>query len=189
MLTKLSLWLLKISTPLLVLICLALFLVFSALVLPDQTANAETYSAELGSPDTSLFYTAADLYRMAEGYGAHGRAAYIRARFTFDLIFPLVYTAFLVTAISLLTKTSNLSGPLWARINLLPISGMVFDFLENISASIVISRYPHRTAVIDSLAGIFTLFKWVFLVASFLVLVILAVFSWRRRARFSNKRE
>lgn len=188
MLTKLSLWLLKISTPLLALICLALFLVFSALVLPDQTVNAETYSYELGSPDTSLFYTAADLYRMAEGCGAHGRAAYIRARFTFDLIFPLVYTAFLVTAISLLTKTSNLSGPLWARINLLPIAGMVFDFLENISASIVISRYPHRTAVIDSLAGIFTLFKWVFLVASFLVLVVLAVFSWRRRARFSNKR-
>jgi hypothetical protein len=173
MLTKLSNGLLKFSTGPLTLACLVIFLVFGALVLPDQAARAEVYSAEAGSPDTSLYYTASDLYRMAEAYGPAGRAAYIRARFTFDLVFPLVYTAFLLTAISWLVKRADLPWGTWGRLNLLPVGGMLFDFLENISAATVMSRYPQTTAVIDHLTGVFTLFKWVFISSSFVVLVVL----------------
>lgn len=173
MIAKLSHWLLKISTGPLALACLVLVLVFSAIVLPDQMAKAEVYSSDVGSPDLSLYYTAADLYRMAEAYGPTGRAAYIRARFTFDLVFPLVYTAFLVTAISWLVKRANLAWGRWGRLNLLPVAGMLFDFLENISAATVMSTYPQTTAVLDHLAGVFTLIKWVFISSSFVVLVLL----------------
>lgn len=173
MVTKLSNGFLKISTGRLTLACLVLFLIFSALILPDQAARAEVYSGEVGSPDTSLFYTASDLYNFAEAYGATGRAAYIRARFTFDLIWPLVYLAFLVTAISWLLKHTDLSWERWGRLNLLPVAATVFDYLENISASIVMGRYPQTTPVIAHLAGVFTLFKWIFIVASFSLLLIL----------------
>jgi hypothetical protein len=173
MLTKLSNSFLKFSTGPLTLACLVIFFVFSALVLPDQAAKAEVYSGEVGSPDTSLYYTASDLYTKAEAYGPVGRAAYIRARFTFDLIFPLVYTAFLVTAISWLVKRSDLAWGSWGRLNLLPVAGMLFDFLENISAATVMSRYPQTTAVLDHLSGAFTLIKWVFISGSFVVLIVL----------------
>ena len=175
MLTKRSNWLLKISTGPITLACLAIFLIFSVLVQPDQAAQAEIYSAEVGSPDTSLYYTASDLNRMAEAYGSQGRTAYIRARFSFDLIFPLVYTAFLVTAISWLIKRSNLDWRTWGLLNLLPVMGMLFDFLENISTSIVMARYPQSTVVVGHLAGVFTLFKWLFIGASFLVLLFAGV--------------
>jgi hypothetical protein len=177
MIAKLSHWLLKISTGPLALACLVLVLVFSALVLPDQMAKAEVYSSDVGSPDMSLYYTAADLYRMAEAYGPTGRAAYIRARFTFDLVFPLVYTAFLVTAISWLVKRANLAWGRWGRLNLLPVAGMLFDFLENISAATVMSTYPQTTAVLDHLAGVFTLIKWVFIAGSFIAAVVLTVLA------------
>ena len=186
MITKFSQWLLKISTGPLVLACLVLFLVFSALVLPDQLAKAEVYSSDVGSPDLSLYYTAADLYRMAEAYGPTGRTAYIRARFTFDLVFPLVYGAFLVTAISFLVKKASLGWQTWGQMNLLPIAGVVFDFLENGSAAIVMARYPQFTAVLDHLAGVFTLIKWLFNAASYVALVILVIIVLVRRLRLKT---
>lgn len=180
MLTKLSNWLLKISPGPLTLACLVLFLIFSALVLPDQAAKAEVYSGDIGSPDTSLYYTAGDLYRMAEAYSPQGRAAYVRARYTFDVVWPLVYLAFLATAISWLVKKAGLDWSTWGRLNLLPLAGVIFDFLENGSAAIVMARYPQPTVVLDHLAGVFTLLKWGFIAASFAVVIIMGVFFlWR----------
>lgn len=50
-------------------------------MLPQQQATrAEQDTGSAKSPDTSLFYTPADLYRMAEAYGEEGRRAYVRAR-------------------------------------------------------------------------------------------------------------
>lgn len=173
MFAKLSNWFLKFSTGRFTLAFLVIFLVFSALVLPDQAARAEVYSGDVGSPDTSLFYSAAELYRMAEAYGPEGRAAYIRARYTFDVVWPLVYMAFLVTSISWLIKRLGLDWATWGRLNLVPVAGVLFDFLENFSAATAMARYPQTTPVIDHLAGVFTLVKWIFVGGSFLLLFIL----------------
>jgi hypothetical protein len=181
MLTKLSNSLLKFSTGPLTLTCLVIFLIFSALVLPDQSSRAEVYSGDVGSPDTSLFYTAADLYNFAEAYGPEGRAAYIRARYTFDVVWPLVYMAFLVTAISWLVKRTNLNLTTWGRLNLLPVAGVTFDFLENFSAATVMARYPQSTALLDHLAGVFTLIKWFFVGGSFIVFLGLVIVALARR--------
>lgn len=173
---KLSSWIQRISTGKLTLICLLGFILFTILVLPDQAAKAEIYSSGIGSPDTSLFYTADQLYEFASAYGAEGRAAYIRARFTFDVVWPLVYLAFLSTSISWVFKPTH-----WQQLNLLPLFGVLFDFLENISAALVMARYPQPTPLIPHLAGLFTFIKWVFVGGSFLALVAgLILFAWRR---------
>lgn len=187
MLTKLSNSFLKFSTGPLTLACLVIFIIFSALVLPDQAGKAEVYSGEVGSPDTSLFYTASDLYRFAEAYGPVGRAAYIRARFTFDVIWPLVYLAFLATAISWLVNRANLGWDTWGRLNLLPVAGVIFDYLENGSAAIVMARYPQPTAIIDHLAGLFTLLKWIFIAASFGFLLVIAGIALIRMIKTGRK--
>jgi len=177
---KLSEWINRISNTGVVLVCLVVFLLFSALVLPDQATKAEVYSDGAGSPDTSLFYTAESLYQMAEAYGPAGRRSYIQARFTFDIVWPLVYVIFLATAISWLNKRAAMHNKLWGRLNLVPIMGMLFDFFENISAAIVMARYPHPTVLIDHLAGVFTLVKWIFIGGSFIVLIFgVALVTWR----------
>ena len=62
---KLSKFFYRRSTGAAALISLLVLVVFAMLVLPGQSAAAETYSGEAGSPDLSLFYSAEDLYRMA----------------------------------------------------------------------------------------------------------------------------
>ncbi len=178
---KISEWIRRISTGRVTLLCLVIFLLFTALVLPGQSALAEETSGGAGSPDTNFFYTSADLYRMAESYGETGRAAYIRARFTFDLVFPLVYTAFLATAISWLFRRGFPPGSRWQLANLTPVLGAIFDYLENISAALVMGRYPALTPVVDALAPLFSIIKWIFVIGSFVLLVIglaAAILRW-----------
>jgi hypothetical protein len=179
-----SAWLRQVSTRPVVLVALVIFALFTALVLPRQAASAETETGEAGSPDSSLFYTPTDLYRMAEASGEAGRAAYVRARFTFDLIWPLVYTVFLATAISWMYARAFLADSRWQRANLAPLLGALFDYLENLSTSLVMARYPAHTPGVDLLAPVFTLVKWVFVGGSFVLLLIgIAGGLWHRIQR------
>ena len=187
---KLSKHLHKLSTGRMTLATLVIFILFMILVLPGQAQQADASAeSEAGSPDLSFFYTPADLYKMAEAYGEAGRAAYIRARFTFDLVWPLVYAAFLATSMSWLFSRAFHPKSRWQWVNLAPFWGMIFDFLENISTSWVMARYPNRTPVIAFLAPWFTLVKWVLVGGSFLLLVvgiIAAVWKWGQKRMSLN---
>lgn len=164
---NLSNWLYRFSSGWVTITAVAVFLLFVILVLPGQSSGG----SEAAAPDLSLYYSAEKLYHMADEYGEAGRNAYIRARFTFDLIWPLVYTFFLAVTISwLFNRTLSLEAG-WRRLNLAPVIGMLFDYLENISTSLVFWRFPEQIPLISSLAGIFTAFKWLFVVGSFLLLV------------------
>jgi hypothetical protein len=168
---RLSDWLYKVSTGWVFLLSTLIFLGFTAAVLPGQSANAEKLSGEAGTPDLSLYYTPDELYKMAEAYGEAGRNAYIQARFTFDVAWPIVYTLFLCTSISwLFHKALTPQSRLW-RANLAPLFAVLFDFLENITTSLVMFRYPVQTPIIDFLAPSFTLLKWTFVSLSFLMLL------------------
>ncbi len=146
MLNKLSVKLYQFSSGFVTLLGLLIFAVFVAFVLPQQAERAEAVSQGAGSPDMSYFYSSADLYNMAETYGAEGRAAYIRARFTFDLVFPLTYLFFLATSISwVMLRAAPDANSRWRLLNLFPVFGALFDYLENISASVVMLNYPQHT--------------------------------------------
>lgn len=162
---------------------LVVFLLFTALVLPGQAARSEERTGGGRQPDTSYLYSAGDLYDMAEAFGPAGRQAYIRARLTFDVIWPLVYAFFFVTSISWLAGRAFPPGSRWRRLNLAPLLGLVLDYLENLSTSLVMARYPTPTPLVDWLAPAFTLLKWIFVGGSFVVLlVVLAAAIWRKVA-------
>jgi hypothetical protein len=160
------------STGLVAIIATIIFLLFMVFVLPGQSASAQTAGNHAGSPDTSFFYTPNDLYRMAEAYGPEGRQEYVRVRFTFDLVFPLVYTLFLAAAISWTFSKAFPAGSRMRLANLVPVLGMLFDYMENLSTSLVMLRYPAHTAVVDLLAPFFTMVKWIFVSGSFVVLLV-----------------
>lgn len=143
---------------------------FIAFVLPWQAEKSKEATGGGESPDSSFLYSADDLYRVAEHYGESGRSAYIQARFTFDMIWPLVYLFLLVVLISMLYRVLPATSR-WRCINLLPFMGWGMDMLENLGASLVMFRYPERTSVIAELTPVFTLLKWCIIYASFAVLV------------------
>jgi hypothetical protein len=172
MLKQISTWLNKISTGWVALIALIIFGSFIALVLPIQSAQTKATSNGADSPDMSFFYSADDLYQMAEAYGGQGRAAYIRVRFTFDLLWPLVYVFFLATNISWVNQKAYAKDSRWQLLNFAPLAAGLFDYLENICTALVMFRYPAHTPVVDRLAPLFTFAKWGILDGSFVILFV-----------------
>lgn len=177
MVTRFSERLLSLSKGWVALTALVVFVVFTALALPGQAAQSEARTGAARQPDTSLFYTAAELYDMAEAFGPTGRQAYIQARFTFDVIWPVIYGIFLVTAIGWLSARAFRPGSPWRRLNLVPVLGVLFDYLENLSTSLIMARYPAQTPVVDTLAGPFTLVKWAFVGGSLVALLAVAALA------------
>jgi hypothetical protein len=160
---------------------LAIFLLFGALVLPGQAAAAEKVAGGAGSPDTSLFYSSERLVQLAEGYGEAGRAAYVRARWTFDLAFPLVYGFFLLTSIGWALRRGVAPASPWRVLILVPVAAVAFDFLENTATSLVMARYPADVPLAATLAPGLTLIKWALVYGSFAVLVVAVVAAlWKQ---------
>ncbi|MCG6568451.1 hypothetical protein [Tessaracoccus sp. ZS01] len=163
-----------------------LFAVFTAMVLPDQAEAGAFYTVRYPAPDTSLWYWPGALYAAAEAWGPDGRAAYVQARVTFDVIWPLVYGAFLMTTLAWVWARATAAGSRWRSVAVLPVVVVALDYAENICAATVMARYPARTPVLAELAPIFTAGKWLTLSVSFLLLVIgvvIAVTAWWRARR------
>jgi hypothetical protein len=173
----------KKSTGVVTLAALAAFLLFSATVLPDQSAKAAVYSGDAGSPDLSLFYAPDDLTRMAEQFGPAGRQSYVRARFTFDLAFPILYGAFLLSAIAWSLGRLTSDGSSWRLLVYIPLLAVFFDLLENTAASLVIGRFPQPSPLAASLAPYFTLIKWIFVGCAFALALLLPVLYLVRRLK------
>ncbi|MBB1514052.1 hypothetical protein H5399_15805 [Tessaracoccus sp. MC1627] len=163
-----------------------LFAVFTATVLPAQAEAGAFYTVRYNAPDTSLWYSPDDLYAAAEAWGRDGRAAYVYARVTFDVIWPLVYGAFLVTTLAWVWARGTAPGSRWRGVALLPVVAVALDYAENICTATVMARYPARTPVLAELAPFFTAGKWLALSASFMLLalgVIVAIVArFRRRS-------
>lgn len=153
------------------LLSFALFVVFMILVLPSEASSSDQVIGSVPSPDTSFYYSKAELYQMAEAYGQEGRYYYVDSRITFDILWPLVYTFFLINAISWIFNKTILEESKLRLLNLVPLIGILFDYLENITNMVVMFRYPQPTDILASLAGVITSLKWVFVGGSFLILV------------------
>lgn len=169
-LNNLSNWFAKKTTLPVFIVAVFIFIGFMILVLPAVSATTKEITGSSLSPDTSFFYSVETLYQIAEEYGEAGREYYINSRFTFDVIWPVVYGFFLVSALSLTFKNPIASKSFY-MFNLLPLFGMGFDFFENITVSYVMFRYP-QTTFIAYLSPYFTLMKWLLIYLSFGLLII-----------------
>ena len=170
---KVSDFLYRFSTGWVALPALLIFFTFSLLTLPGENQRTEMYGQGVGSPDTSLINSGERLLTIAETYGEEGRAAYIRARWTFDLAFPILYTVFYLTSISFILKRIVRKESKLRILNLLPLLGMVFDLAENSATTSIMSAYPGLNPAGLLLAQVFTPLKWLFVGLSMILLVLL----------------
>lgn len=125
-------------------------------------------------PDTTLRYTTKDLYSWAEEYGERGRTWYIILRFSYDLIFPMTYGAFLFIFIGHFLNQINEQ---MFFIAYLPLIGMTLDYIENIIVSIIMFRFPLKTPVVDRIVPTISFIKRVTVLFSFLLLAVVGVLS------------
>lgn len=171
-LTALSNWLIQKTKPIHLAIFAVIFVAFIAYVLPNVSAATKLATGSDQAPDMGFFYTAENLYQIADTYGPAGRSYYIKSRYTFDVVWPLAYGAFLTAALSRLLRKSKGSKLAWLHlINLLPILGVLFDYLENIATATAMYVFP-KTIFLAYMAPYFTAIKWSCLYAAFTVLFI-----------------
>lgn len=151
-----------------------IFVLFMIVVLPIVSDYTQELTGSNLSPDTSIFYSSSELFDMADEYGKEGRSAYINLRFTFDIVWPIVYFMFLASLTCVLVN-SNKHKEKYKNLVLLPILGVIFDFLENIASSIVMYNYPVKMVFFAELAPFMTLFKWIFIGLSFAAIIVLTI--------------
>lgn len=172
---KLSNFFYKLSTGWLVIAILVVFVLFMIFVMPVFSEKAAQYSNGMASPDTSLFYSGEDLYRMAQGYGQAGRESFVDIRWTLDLLFPVVYTAFFLITTSWLLRRVVPSSSNLRMLNLFPLAAFVFDLLENSAASLVMIRFPATAPFAQVLAPVFTPIKWIAVIGAFVLLIVIFI--------------
>jgi len=170
------------SRPRTYIVCATAFLLFGMLVLPWKSAQVALYTPESASFDTSLFYAPEEAARRVALYGDEGRASYVFDRWTFDLAFPAVYGAFMLSswafALARLGRKSKVDMP---RLLAVPLLAVVFDLAENISVTAIMLAYPASPGIALYTAGASTLLKWIFVGAGFsgsLLLPLAALFSF-----------
>ncbi len=126
-----------------------IFILFILLVLPKVSAYTAVAIGGEGSPDTELLYTGETLYNIAGSYGLAGRQLYVLLRWTFDLIWPMVYGVFLISLSIGLTHT--IKHKAIRKMYLLPMGAVIFDYLENTFVTIVMLSYPQKLITIGEL--------------------------------------
>jgi hypothetical protein len=139
----------------------AAFAFFLAGPLRWQAARTERYAGAEGAPDTRLWYTPEYLHRTAERFGPDGRRSYAVSRATFDVAWPVVYTTSLTTVLTVLLRDRAPEGSRRRLANVLPVAAFAFDMAENAAVSTVMLRHPVPTPVVEQVAPVMTLAKWV----------------------------
>lgn len=154
-------------------IATGLFLVFTATVLPWISSLSYDLIGVSESIDTNVQFELNHIYSIIDQYGVEGRRIYIILRWTFDVIWPLVYTGFLVSVTAYLAKKKGCRFK--ENILYVAIIAMSFDFLENILATIVMMLYPIQVDVLVYLLMTASILKWTILMIAFVVPIILGL--------------
>jgi hypothetical protein len=154
-----------------VIISLVVFGLFVGLVLPYMNTLSEQYTSTVGSPDTSFSFDLARLNEIRMSYGEEGRINYVIIRWTFDVIWPFVYFAFLGLSTAFLSKKIGFS----TKLLYIPIVAVLFDFLENITATFYMLGYPNDLYAVGYILIASSMIKWLFVSGSFLMVLELFV--------------
>ncbi len=153
-----------------------LMALFMGIILPYEANLLNDYLNGISAPDTRFFYTSDTLYHIASVLGEEGRNAYIISRLRFDIAWPLVYSLFFYTSITLLFKQSiHLNKLLF-----LVVLAFIFDILENTVVSTVFYLYPNEIILLPYLAGFMTMFKWITITLSF-VFIGIGIIVWLKK--------
>jgi hypothetical protein len=94
-------------------------------------------------------------------------------RWTFDIVWPLVYTVFLLSSIAYFSKEIKYKHGV--KLLYLPLFAVLFDLLENINATIIMLLYPTRVDVFGYFLLLSSTIKWAAIYSSFGIVIALVV--------------
>lgn len=134
---------------------------FNALIFPLLMKQITAQSDSIGMLDVTLGYLPQSALQAVEAYGASGRTWYLITQWTADLLFPIAYTFLFSLILASLYHRAFSPDSAFQNLRWAPIGMMGFDYLENITISLLMLTYPNSPLALAVIASIASLLKWV----------------------------
>nr|WP_294489378.1 hypothetical protein [uncultured Anaerosporobacter sp.] len=157
-----------------VVLLLALFLIM--LTSMRQVAKQVAIISEgTGILDLNFYNSKEFIMQTLQELGQKGRDFYLTKFFIVDFFYPITYAAFYgFTILYVLEKLENHSKTI-KLLALIPVCGMCFDWLENVSISSLLTTFPNDSTLLYLMATISTILKFSFVYLAVVTIIILVV--------------
>ena len=157
-----------------VVLLLALFLIM--LTSMRQVAKQVAIISEgTGILDLNFYNSKEFMMQTLQELGQKGRDFYLTKFFIVDFFYPITYAAFYgFTILYVLEKLENHSKTI-KLLALIPVCGMCFDWLENVSISSLLTTFPNDSTLLYLMATISTILKFSFVYLAVVTIIILVV--------------
>ncbi len=150
----------RIATSRYLILMAALWLVFTAVIMPMAQAEIERMASGPSIPDLRFFYTPDQLYGIFDGLTPAARRMYILAELSADICYPLVRELFFSLLLVVLLCPLASARPALRRLALWPFVTLVLDLLENAVLVALVLYYPLKMNQLALLAASLTTLKW-----------------------------
>ena len=176
MITKLSNWIIGQVNSARILILLALLILFNSFVFPFFIVH---FGPGEGKPllDSLFGFNPDQASYLLFQYGEIGRKGYIITLAVVDTIYPFVYGGLLALILSWLLKNTGSEHSPLQKTNLLPVAGMVFDFLENLGIMAMLVRFPREVNALAVYSSLMGMAKWILVIITVLFAVVWAAWG------------
>lgn len=162
-----------------ILVALAGLLVTGFLVngRPFGIAELKSITGGIGVLDMEVFYTPDQAYAFLAAMGEAGRSFELTHIIPLDLLVPFFYALFLSTFITWLLHRWLPVGSGWHRLNVVPVIGALFDYLENLGIIAMLLVWPVQVQGVAPITMAATFLKFAFSALAFGI-VIIAIIGW-----------
>lgn len=151
-----------------------LFAFFTFYLFPEYQGRLDKSAGEkVQSLDTRFSYTLNDVNTFFEKLGSEGRDIYSFVVGKIDMIYPVIYGLLFILLLAFLLKKVFPYKKKLILMALLPVLGMLFDYLENFNTLKLLEKYPFLTEKEPAFGELMTRCKHSFLFLSVLLAVIL----------------
>lgn len=144
---------------------------------PFGVAELKSITGGVGILDMEVFYTPEQAYTFLAAMGEAGRSFELTHIIPLDLLVPLFYGLFLSTFISWLLHRWLPEKSRWHRLNVIPVIGALFDYLENLGITAMLLAWPMEMYSIAQITMAATLLKFGFSVLAGMI-VLGAIAGW-----------
>ncbi len=144
---------------------------------PFGIAELKSITGGVGILDMEILYTPQQAYAFLSAMGEAGRSFELTRIIPLDLLVPFFYALFLSTLISWILKKWLPVDSGWHRLNVVPVIGALFDYLENLGIIAMLLAWPMEMYSIAQITMAATLLKFGFSVFAGAV-VLGAVAGW-----------
>jgi hypothetical protein len=140
-----------------------------------QLQLSQAAGEEIKPLDVRFSYSLSEVNYLFNKLGVEGRELYKKVVGRVDMIYPIIYGFFFGLTLAYLLKKISRRKPKLILIALLPVFGVLFDYLENLNTLNLLRQYPNIEEHGVSWGKQVTMIKHMFLFASLALILLLAI--------------